>query len=548
MLDCAKDRTILGFILGFFHAAALTNGRAMMRILTWSAAAMIAGAALGFAPATACADTAPSDAAGGRHIQTGRNAPAGANAKHERRPRGSSVESAKRPESKTADRKAASTAPVAVEALPTPADVSGSGRKVIMHPAKFPARSMPGTPVEAERSAKDSPTSISANTTRNVVPTAQPGPNLAVASAISTPRTTAKPAATAITPARAPTLLGAVTGLIFGAFTQLERAITGPPTIPPGSSVTVHSSTLELAGGVVVPADWYYPAGKQPERMVLLQHGFFAIGAMYSGTAARLAEATDSVVVVPTLTSNPFADGGLWVNGVGMQQAIAGLFVGDRTALTSSAIAAGYAGQYELTARDATLPTQFALAGHSAGGALVAGAAGYLADYRAAGDLVGVLLLDAVTTAGQLSSALTKLDVYQQQSGRYIPVREIGSPPNLWNFISNVNATLSRDRPGHLAGVVLSGGVHTDSMGGGSALSQFLVHLVAGVPLERNSLAVGQLSAQWLNDWFSGNADADDDLVPGTTVTIATANGPAVGTVIGAPISVAPNGSVLTAS
>ncbi len=528
-----------------------------MRILTWAAAALIAGAALGFAPATARADTAPSDttnthklehAAVGNQTQSGRNAPAGANAKHERRPRGSSVESAKRPESKTADRKAASTAPVAVEAVPTPADVSGSGRKVIMRPAKLPARSMPRTPVEAERSAKDSPTSISANTTRTAVPTAQPGSNLALVSAISSPRTTAKTAATAITPARAPTLLGVVTGLIFGAFTQLERVITGPPTIPPGSSVTVHSSTLELAAGVVVPADWYYPAGKQPERMVLLQHGFFAIGAMYSGTAARLAEATDSVVVVPTLTSNPFADGGLWVNGVGMQQAIARLFVGDRTALTSSAIAAGYAGQYGLAARDATLPTQFALAGHSAGGALVAGAAGYLADYRAAGDLVGVLMLDAVTTAGQLSSALTKLDVYQQQSGRYIPVREIGSPPNLWNFISNVNATLSRDRPGHLAGVVLSGGVHTDSMGGGSALSQLLVHLVAGVPLERNSLAVGQLSAQWLNDWFSGNAGADDDLVPGTTVTIATANGPAVGTVIGAPTALAPNGSVLTAS
>ncbi|KAB7755991.1 hypothetical protein MMUC44124_17535 [Mycolicibacterium mucogenicum DSM 44124] len=530
----------------------------MMRILTWAAAALIAGAALGFAPATARADTAPSDttnthklehAAVGNQTQSGRNAPAGANAKHERRPRGSSVESAKRPESKTADRKAASTAPVAVEAVPTPADVSGSGRKVIMRPAKLPARSMPRTPVEAERSAKDSPTSISANTTRTAVPTAQPGSNLALVSAISNTRPTAKVDATAATtPARAPTLLGVVTGLVFGAFTQLERLITGPPTVPPGSSVTVRSSTLQLAAGIVVPADWYYPAGKQPERMVLLQHGFFAIGAMYSDTAAKLAEATDSVVVVPTLTSNPFADGGLWVNGVGMQQAIAQLFVGDRTALTSSAIAAGYARQYGLVAGDATLPTQFALAGHSAGGALVAGAAGYLANNRAADDLVGVLMLDAVTTADQLSSALTKLDAYQQQSGRYIPVREIGSPPNLWNFISNVNATLSRDRPGHLAGVVLSGGVHTDSMGGGSALSQFLVHLVAGVPIKRNSLAVGQLSAQWLNDWFSGEAGADDDLVPGTTVTIATANGPAVGTVIGTPTSVAPTGSVVTAS
>ncbi|WP_264023650.1 hypothetical protein, partial [Mycolicibacterium pyrenivorans] len=68
----------------------------------------------------------------------------------------------------------------------------------------------------------------------------------------------------------------------------------------------------------------------------------------------------------------------------------------------------------------------------------------------------------------------------------------------------------------------------------------------------QNSLALTQLSGQWLNDWFSGNTVADDNLVPGTTLTIATANGTAVGTVIGTPASepasAAPNGIVLTAS
>ncbi|WGI32912.1 hypothetical protein [Mycolicibacterium aubagnense] len=394
---------------------------------------------------------------------------------------------------------------------------------------------------------------MSAKIASAVVPVAQPESKLAAVSAISSPTTTAKadPAA-AITPAPAPTLLGVVTGLIFGVLTDLERLLTGPPTVPAGSTVTVRSSTLQVATGVVVPADWYYPAGKPPERMILLQHGFFAIGAMYSETAATLATATDSVVVVPTLTSNPFADGGLWVNGVGMQQAIARLFVGDRAALTASALAADYAQQYGLSAGDAVLPTQFALAGHSAGGALVSGAAGYLVDYGAANDLAGVLLLDAVTTGDQLSGALAKLDAYQQQTGRFIPVQEIGSPPNLWNFISNVNATLSQVRPDHFAGLVLSGGVHTDSMGGGSAISEFLVHLVAGAPIKQNSLALTQLSGQWLNDWFSGNTVADDNLVPGTTLTIATANGTAVGTVIGTPASepasAAPNGIVLTAS
>lgn len=415
--------------------------------------------------------------------------------------------------------------------------------------------------------AENAPTSMPANISKSdaaraqlpqprtapvVAPVAQPQSTLTAVPAVSSPTTTARAHATTQTnPTPAPTLLGVVTGLIFGAFTQLERLLTGPPTVPAGSSVTVRSSTLEIAPGVVVPADWYFPAGDPPERMILLQHGFFAIGPMYSNTAATLAESTDSIVVVPTLTSNPFADGGLWVNGVGMQQAIARLFVGDRTALTSSAMAAGYDKQYSL-AGDAPLPAQFALAGHSAGGALVSGAAGYLVSYGAADDLAGVLLLDAVTTGDQLSGALAKLNAYQQQTGRYIPVREIGSPPNLWNFISNVDAALSQARPDHFGGLVLSGGVHTDSMGGGSAVSEFLVHLVAGFPLPQNSLALRQLSAQWLNDWFSGNTTDGDNLAPGTTLTIATANGTAVGTVIGtpapAPTSVAPSGTVLTAS
>lgn len=340
----------------------------------------------------------------------------------------------------------------------------------------------------------------------------------------------------AITPAPKPTLLGVVSGLIFGVFTELERLLTGPPTVPAGSNVTVRSSSLQVAGGVVVPADWYYPAGDPPQRMILLQHGFFAIGAMCSDTAATLAAKTDSIVVVPTLTSNPFADGGLWVNGVGMQQAVARLFVGDRAALTASALAAGYAKQYGLTAADALLPKEFVLAGHSAGGALVSGTAGYLADDGAANDLAGVLLLDAVTTGTELSAALTKLNTYQQQTGRYIPVQEIGSPPNLWNFISNVNSTLTHARPDHFDGVVLSGGVHTDSMGGGSSISEFLVHLLAGFPTASNPSALRQLSVQWVNDWFDGNTEADDDLQPGSTITISTPNGTAVGKVIGTPV------------
>ena len=552
-----------------------------MRLLRLRVAVLTAGiAVVVFAPGQAFADSGPAGTTGAHEseqskirtrTQPERHVHARAGDRRELPAHTSSAPAAPKSRSGLTGQDERSGVPPAPEATPS--------RVAVSRAATFPSGYMPPSPVEeaprittlavthsVEPPAQNAPASVPAkmsksdnayaqlpHTARVVAPVAQAASTLAAVPAISSPMKTAKAdAVEGITPAPAPTLLGVVTGLIFGAFTQLERLLTGPPTVPAGSSVTVRSSTLEIAAGVAVPADWYYPAGTPPERMILLQHGFFAIGAMYSDTAATLAEATHSVVVVPTLTSNPFADGGLWVNGVGMQQAIARLFVGDRTALTSSAMAAGYGRQYGLPAGDAMLPAQFALAGHSAGGALVSGAAGYLVSYGTAGNLAGVLLLDAVTTGDQLSGALAKLIAYQQQTGRYIPVREIGSPPNLWNFISNVDTALSQARPDHFGGVVLSGGVHTDSMGGGSAVSEFLVRLAAGFPLTQNSLALRQLSAQWINDWFSGNTTVDDNLVPRTTLTIATTNGTAVGTVIGTPTpeptSVAPNGTVLTAS
>lgn len=593
MLDSANDGTNIGFLL----SSALMTGRALMRLLRLPLTVLTAGIAIIiFAPGPAFADSEPSGTSGAHEsehsaistrAQPERDRPARADASRELPAQNSSVPAATKSRSNhpdPTDRDERSKAPASSEAAPSPAGVSRFSRVTASRATKVPDRPKPPalaektprttTPAEARavepaaENANNAPNSMPANisksdaaqtrlpqpdTARVVVPIAQPEATRAVVPAAASPTAIAKAdTAAGSTAAHAPTLLGFVTGLIFGAFTQLERLLTGPPTVPAGSSVTVRSSTLEIAPGVVVPADWYFPAGGPPERMILLQHGFFAIGPMYSDTAATLAETTHSVVVAPTLTSNPLADGGLWVNGVGMQQAIARLFVGDRTALTASALAAGYARQYGLPAGAATLPTQFALAGHSAGGALVSGAAGYLVSYGAADDLAGVVLLDAVTTSDQLSGALAKLNAYQQQTGRYIPVREIGSPPNLWNFISNVDMALFQARPDHFGGVVLSGGVHTDSMGGASAVSEFLVRLVAGFPLPQNSLALRQLSAQWLNDWFAGNTTAGDNLAPGTTLTIATANGTAVGTVIGTPApeptSVTPNDMVLTAS
>lgn len=344
---------------------------------------------------------------------------------------------------------------------------------------------------------------------------------------------------TATATAPRPSIVGVLTSVVFSLLSGLERVVTGPPVVPGGSTVTVRNSSLQITDKLTVPANWYYPEGEDPpDRLILLQHGFLAIGPMYSYTAARLAESTNSIVVTPTLTSNPFADGGLWLGGDGMHQAVADLFVGNRTALTASALAAGYAEQYNLDPTQAVLPEKFALAGHSLGGALVSGVAGHLVDNGAADDLVGVILLDGVPTGDQLPNALTKLAAYEKATKRYIPVREIGAPLNLWNSPSNVNQSLSQARPDHFNGVILTGGVHMDSMQGHNPLIQLLAYVAAGFPQAQNPPAVQDLMVDWLDDWFADHPFVDDNLVPGSTITIDTPKGPATGTVIGTPPAV----------
>jgi hypothetical protein len=360
-----------------------------------------------------------------------------------------------------------------------------------------------------------------------------------------------------------PTVFGVIQGIVgavvvnvgslaFNTVQAVEALVTGPPVLPPGSTVTVRSSTILLSTGQRVAANWYYPEGTDvPAHMILLQHGFLALGPMYSYTAANLAEKTQSIVVTPTLSSNPFAGDANWLGGSEMSAAIGDLFEGNREALTQSAIDAGFATRY---GADAALPQKFALSGHSLGANLVSGAAGDLADDCtvdgcAAADLIGVILLDGVPFADTLPNALAKLNDKQALTG-FIPVREIGAPPNLYNSTSNVNDALSAGRPDRYKGVVLDGGVHSDSMQGGNPLIQFALYVAAGFPEPQNPPAVDELSVQWFNEWFAGDTSSGDDLVSGTTIDIPTPRGTAHGVVIGnapevrllrTPVDVAPS-------
>ena len=317
----------------------------------------------------------------------------------------------------------------------------------------------------------------------------------------------------------------------------VEAVITGPPKVPPNSTVTVKSSTIRLDNGQTVAANWYYPKttdGAPPPNMILLQHGFFAQGPMYSYTAANLAEETNSIVVTPTLSSNFFADDSSWLGGTGMAESIGALFVGERTELTASAVAAGYAAQYHLDPNTAQLPQKFALEGHSLGANLVSGAAGYIVEHGGGDDLVGVILLDGVPIGDTLPVALAALDDYAAKpGGHYIPVREIGAPFNLFNSISTVNDDLTAARPDRFNGVVLDGGVHMDSMRGGNPLIQLAAYAVAGFPQPQNPGAVDQLSTTWLNEWFiNGDTGGDDGLEPGSSFDVPGSS--AHGVVIGA--------------
>lgn len=243
-------------------------------------------------------------------------------------------------------------------------------------------------------------------------------------------------------------------------------------------------------------ADWYFPdTDEPPARLIYLQHGFGAVGSMYSHTAAALAQRTHSVVVAPTITSNFLASDGAWLAGTPMQQAVADLFAGNRDALTASASAAA--------GHDVVLPTRFALVGHSAGGSLVMGAAAEMTENGAIADLTGIVLLDSVDMNGTVPHALSILT-----GANYRPVMDISSERYVWNMFGAVGDELEDARPGQFNGVMLTGGRHIDGLyGGNPPVIQAAEYLIAGVSAPENVAAVQTVATGWINDLFAGTRE-----------------------------------------
>ncbi|MFI2839482.1 hypothetical protein [Mycolicibacterium sp. PDY-3] len=273
---------------------------------------------------------------------------------------------------------------------------------------------------------------------------------------------------------------------------------------------------MPVAGGRNVQADWYFPKdADQSTRLIYLQHGFMASGPMYSYTAARIAERTNSIVVAPSLSSNFFDPAAAWVGGDPMHQAVAELFVGDREALVQSArAAAGY---------QIVLPQKFAFVGHSAGGTLVTAAAGYLARRDELDDLVGLVLLDGVEPASSraVSNALSALTGEHER-----PIYLVSSPRYFWSRGGDMADKLQAARPDRFNGVSLVGGLHTDYSQSGNMLLQFAQYVITGFSAEHNVQAAADISIGWLDDLFDGTRDGLYG-APGQSFEIATRAGTA---------------------
>ena len=250
------------------------------------------------------------------------------------------------------------------------------------------------------------------------------------------------------------------------------------------------------------PALWYFPTqadgSVHANGVIYLQHGFGAIGWFYNPLAMQLAQQTDSIVVVPTVPSIPLPFGA-WIGGTQMEQGVASLFLGSETALNISANHAGYLG---------TLPVDFIMTGHSAGGGLATIAAGdYIADLganTANNHLLGVVMFDGVASdPSAFAASIADLQAL------HVPDYVVAAPPQLWNLFGATTKELISLDPGQFVGVELVNGSHVDSMLGGNPVIDFAAQLVTRFSPPGNTAAVYTLSTGWINDIYAGVGPTD---------------------------------------
>jgi hypothetical protein len=294
--------------------------------------------------------------------------------------------------------------------------------------------------------------------------------------------------------------------LIFGGSPSSATATPAAPnptlvTSPTANGVTgvkTGNTTLTIQVGsrtYNAPADWYFPThadgSVQANGIIYLQHGFLANKSFYTVLARSLAQQTNSIVVATTLPSfAPLTCPTCTINNPAMQQGVADLFLGGRAALTISASQAGYQG---------TLPEDFTLSGHSAGGGLAVAAGSDYITSLAPGDdnhLLGVVMFDGVSNSDAFGDALATLDG--------IPVYQIAAPAPAqpWNAFGATTTDLIAARPDQFVGVELVNGSHTDSVIGSDPFFDFFAAIFVRPSAPGNATAVHTLAAGWINDFY----------------------------------------------
>jgi hypothetical protein len=287
-----------------------------------------------------------------------------------------------------------------------------------------------------------------------------------------------------------------------GNSTAAASAVITPPLANGVTGVKVGHSTLTIPAGSTAydaAADWYFPTQADgtvaANGVIWLQHGFLANKAYYSALATTLSQQTNSIVVAPTLPSIPsFRCPGCTLYGVPLQQGAASMFTGSQANLNISANQAGYQG---------TLPQDFVLAGHSAGGGWSVSVGGYYVDTLQPGDqnhLLGVVMYDGVNMNGTLPQAIASLDSLANP----VPVYQIAAPAQLFNTFGITTDELAQLRPNQFIGDVLVNGSHVDPMLGSNPLIDFSAQLLTKFSPPGNTQATYTLSTGWINDFYYG--------------------------------------------
>ena len=297
-----------------------------------------------------------------------------------------------------------------------------------------------------------------------------------------------------------------ITDFFNGSLGSGSEGVSPGPGTPNGvTGVRQGFSYLEIPvgpHGYDAPTRWYFPTqadGSVDARGVIyLQHGFLGTGGWYSDLAIALAEGTDSIVVVPTVSSFPLP-GGAWLSGTQMQQAVGSLFLGSETALNNSASQAGYHGM---------LPQNFLMTGHSAGGGLATLAAGdYVADLganTANNHLLGVVMFDGVANnSSAFAAAIANLKTLD------IPDYVVAAPPQSWNANGVTTNQLVSLYPGQFVGVELVNGSHVDSLLGDKPVIDMLAQVLVKFSPGGNTAAVYTLSTGWIDDIYVGAGPTD---------------------------------------